>query len=227
MNFASGSVEGIATVVAPVSGPVTRGVVLAHGGSEDGRHCFESEAAALASRGAAVVLPVARIRLDGGIEGFASDVRNAVLTQRAALDLLIESGAPPDHLAFVGHSAGGAQAAILSGVEPRLSRIAILGNGAGPTARAALAQALSQGDAVTSDLVAVTEWFDLAHFVGADRRARLLIQHGRRDPVVPLEAAQELFRAAAQPTTWAEYDCDHGLDAHPRARDARAEFLLR
>jgi len=109
VNFAAGpGVEGIATVVLPVSKSVTLGVVLAHGGSDDGRRFFLSEAAALAAQGAAVILPVIRIRQHEGVDAFAADVRNAVLIERAALDVLVEAGAPPGALSFLGHSAGGA-----------------------------------------------------------------------------------------------------------------------
>jgi len=227
VNFAADcGVEGIATVVLPMSKTVTRGVVLAHGGSDDGRRFFVSEAAALAAQGAAVILPVTRIRLDDGVDAFATDVRNAVLTERAALDVLVEAGAPPGALAFLGHSAGGALGAILSAVEPRLARIAIFGNGAGSLARSALALGLSRGRFFTEDLAAVTDWFDLAHFVGVDRRARLLVQHGRADQTVPMGAGRALFEAAAQPKLWAEYDCDRGLDADPQARKDRAELVM-
>jgi len=109
VSFAAGAgVKGIATVVSPVLETVTRGVVLAHGGSDDGRQFFMAEAAALAAEGAAVILPVARIRQNDGVDAFAADVRNAVLTERAALDVLVEAGAPPDALSFLGHSGGGA-----------------------------------------------------------------------------------------------------------------------
>ena len=227
VNFAADSrVEGTATVVLPISATVTRGVVLAHGGSDDGRRSFVSEAAVLAAQGAAVILPVTRIRPDDGVDAFAADVRNAVLTERAALDVLVEAGAPPGALSFLGHSAGGALGAILSAVEPRLARIAIFGNGAGSLARSALARALSRGRVFTGDLAAVTDWFDLAHFVGVDRRAQLLVQHGRADQTVPIEAGRALLEAAAQPRRWAEYDCDHGLDADPQARKDRAEFVM-
>lgn len=227
VHFAAGSgVEGIATVVLPMLKAVTRGVVLAHGGSGDGRRFFVSEAAALAARGAAVILPVTRIRLGEGVDAFAADVRNAVLTERAALDVLVEAGAPPGALSFLGHSAGGALGAILSAVEPQLARIAIFGNGAGSVARSALARELSRGSVFTEELAAVTDWFDLAHFVGVDRRAQLLVQHGRADRTVPVEAGRALFNAAAQPKLWAEYDWDHGLDADPQARKDRAEFAM-
>jgi len=227
VNFAADcGVEGIATVLLPMSKTVTRGVVLAHGGSDDGRRFFVSEAAALAAQGAAVILPVTRIRQDDGVDAFATDARNAVLTERAALDVLVEAGAPPGALSFLGHSGGGALGAILSAVEPRLARIVIFGNGAGSLARSALALGLSRGCVFTEELAAVTDWFDLAHFVGVDRRAQLLVQHGRADQTVPMEAARALFEAAAPPKLWAEYDWDHGLDADPQARKDRAEFVM-
>lgn len=227
VTFAAGSgVEATATVVLPMSKTVTRGVVLAHGGSNDGRQFFASEAATLAAQGAAVILPVTRIRLDQGADAFAVDVRDAVLTERAALEVLVECGAPAGELAFLGHSAGGALGAILSAVEPRLTRIAIFGNGAGTVARSALARELSRGSVITQELAAVTDWFDLARFVGVDRRAQLLVQHGRADRTVPPEAGRALFDAAAHPKLWVEYDCDHGLDADPQATKDRADLVM-
>ena len=61
VNFAAGSgVVELATVVSPMSQAITRGAVLAHGGTDDGRRFFLSEAVALAAQGAAVILPVMR-----------------------------------------------------------------------------------------------------------------------------------------------------------------------
>lgn len=226
VSFAAGAgVQGIATLVSPVSKTVSRGVVLAHGGSDDGRRFFESEAAALAAQGAAVILPVTRIRQSHGIDAFAADVRNAVLTECAALDVLVEAGAPPAALSFLGHSGGGALGGILCAVEPRLARIVIFGYGAGPLARSGMARGLSRGGGVTEELAAAADWFDLAHFVGVERRAQLLVQHGRADESVPIAAGRALFDVAAPPKLWAEYDWGHGLDADPQARKDRAEFV--
>jgi len=201
-------------------------VVLAHGGSDDGRRFFVSEAAALAAEGAAVILPVTRVRQNDGVAAFAADVRDAVLTERAALDVLVEVGAPPGALSFLGHSGGGALGGILCAVEPRLARIAIFGYGAGPLVRSITALGLSRGGAVTEDLAAVADWFDLAHFVGVERRAQLLVQHGRADQAVPIAAGRALFDAAVAPKLWTEYDWGHGLDADPHARKDRAEFVM-
>lgn len=205
---------------------LTRGVVLAHGGSDDGRRFFLSEAAALAAQGAAVILPVTRRRIDGGVDASASDLRDAVLTERAALDVLIEVGAPPDALSFLGHSAGGSLGAVLSAVEPRLARIGVFGTGAGPWMRSTMARYLARHSAVTQEQMTVAGWFDPGHFVGVERRATLLVQHGRADRTVPIEAGKALFDAAAQPKLWAEYDWGHDLDADPQARKDRADFVM-
>ncbi len=57
-----------ATVVSPLGQRVTRGAVLAHGGTDDGRRFFLSEAAAMAAGGAIVILPVTRMRPQDGID---------------------------------------------------------------------------------------------------------------------------------------------------------------
>ena len=223
---ANEGVHAVATVVLPTSKTVTGGVVLAHGGSDDGRRFFLSEAAALAAQGVAVILPAIRVRQTDGVDAFAADVRNAVRIERAALDVLIEVGAPPGVLSFLGHSGGGALAGILSAVEPRLARIGIFAYGAGVLARSGMARGLSQGGEVTPNVAAATNWFDLGRFVGVERRAQLLVQHGRADQTVPIAAGRALFDAAALPKLWAEYDWDHGLDADPQARTDRARFVM-
>ncbi len=221
-----GGVEGVATVVSPSKGEVVRGVVLAHGGSDDGRRFFVSEAADLACCGAAVILPAVRVRQDSGTDEFATDVRDAVLTERAALDVLIEwAGAPWEELSFLGHSGGGCLGAFLCAVEPRLSRIGIFGYGAGTLARSARAREVRAGRAFAGDVAAVVDWFDAARFVGVERSARLFVQHGRSDRTVPIIEGRALFDAAASPKLWGEYDWDHGLDADPQARKDRADFV--
>lgn len=191
--------EGFATVVLPVTDTVRRGVVLAHGGSQDGRRFFRSEAAALAGQGAVVVLPATRMRTDDGVDTFVADVRVAVLTERAALDVLFEFGTPAEALSFLGHSAGGALGAVLSAVEPRLAGLVIFANGGGVLFRDDLARGLSGGGPVSDGAAAVGRWLDPAHYVGVGRRAKLLIQHGRADQIVPIQAARALFDAAANP----------------------------
>jgi len=215
-----------ATVVSPLGQRVTRGAVLAHGGTDGVRRFFLSEAAAMAAGGAIVILPVTRMRPQDGIDIFAATVRTAVLTERAALDVLVEMGAPPDTLCFLGHSAGGFLGAILAAVEPRLARIVIFSYGAGTLIRTSLATTLSCGGPVTNEMTCAADWFDAARFVAVDRRAELPIQHGRRDRDVPVDAGRKMFDAAAQPKLWLEYDWDHGL-ASERHKDDRAKFVLK
>lgn len=155
-----------------------------------------------------------------------TDVRDAVLTERAALDVLIEwAGAPREELSFLGYSGGGALGAILCAVEPRLSRIGIFGYGAGTLARSARAREIRAGRAFAGDVAADGDWLDAARFVGVERSARLFVQHGRSDRTVPIIQGRALFDAAAFPKLWVEYDWDHGLDADPQARKDRADFV--
>ena len=111
------------------------------------------------------------------------------------MDVLLELGAPPAALSFLGHSAGGFLGAILAAVEPRLRGIAIFGYGAGALVRLTLAADLSGREDGTEESTAVANWFDAARFVAVDRRAELLVQHGRLDRHVPLEAGRALFDA--------------------------------
>ena len=215
-------------MASPAVGVVARGVVLAHGGNDDGRRFFTSEAADLVARGAAVILLVMQLQLESGIEAFAEDIRKVVLIERAALDVLVDwAGAPPGELSFLGHSAGGAIGAVLSAVEPRLARIGIFGYGSGHLARSAWALELANGRIPDEQLAAATDWFDPAHFVGTDRRAHLFVQHGSRDQSVPIQDGRALYEAAASPKSWAEYDWGHDLDALPQARNDRADFIER
>lgn len=115
--------------------------------------------------------------------------------------------------------------AFLCAVEPRLSRIGILGYGAGTLARSARAREIWAGRAFAGDVAAVVDWFDAARFVGVERSARLFVQHGRSGRTVPIIEGRALFDAAASPKLWGGYDWDHGLDADPQARKDRADFV--
>jgi fermentation-respiration switch protein FrsA (DUF1100 family) len=68
---------------------------------------------------------------------------------------------------------------------------------------------------------------DPEHFVAVPGRRELLFQHGLRDDVIPHREARLLYEAAAEPKTWSDYECGHGVDAHPPARAERAAFLER
>jgi pimeloyl-ACP methyl ester carboxylesterase len=73
--------------------------------------------------------------------------------------------------------------------------------------------------------LAALERFDPRHHLPRRHPARLLVQHGRADDTVPIAEARALHAAAGPDARWAEYDCGHGIDAHPEARRDRLAFL--
>jgi dienelactone hydrolase len=200
------------------------GVVYAHGGSEPGKHVFVEQAVELARAGLTVVLPDTSMpsnlpspeRIDEDEHAFG----DAVLAQRRALDVLADRGAP--RFGHFGHSFGGMQGAVLSAVEPRLDAIVIAGMGAG------LVEVLRAEGLTDHAFLARIARLDPVHFVAVPSRRHLLVQQGRADQanrgMLP-EAARKLFDAAAPPKQWAEYDCDHGVDAYPSALADRIAFF--
>ena len=143
-----------------------------------------------------------------------------VLTQRRGLDVLErEYRATP--LGFYGHSAGGAQGALLSAVEPRLDAIVIAAARGGH-----VRWARDEGVTDPEELRAFDR-LDPEHFVAAPGRRELLFQHGLRDEVIPTAEARLLYEAAAAPKTWSEFDCGHGIDGHGLARAERLAFFER
>ncbi len=215
---------GLATMV---SGQERRvGVVLAHGGSDDGHRFFVDEAAQLARRGATVVLPVTRFPPHAEIGEVAEVVRDAVLTELCAVDLLVGQVGPAARLCFLGHSAGGFLGAYLSALEPRLSRVAIFGYGVGTFTRLALHDIHRTGRALVDSDRKHLQWLEPTNYVQVDNARQLMIQQGRYDTEVPMSEGRALFAAAVEPKRWAEYDCGHAIDADPRARADRAAFVF-
>jgi fermentation-respiration switch protein FrsA (DUF1100 family) len=142
----------------------------------------------------------------------------AVVVQRRSLDVL-ESTRQVSGLGFFGHSLGGEQGGILAGVEPRLGAIVIAASGTG------LVDWLRREGYTDEAYLEAMEPLDPIHFVGARRKAHLLFQHGRQDEVFPIESGRALYEAAAEPKTWAEYDCTHSIDAHGPAQADRLAFF--
>ncbi|GGL97881.1 alpha/beta hydrolase [Nakamurella endophytica] len=213
-----------ATVVLPAGGDPVRGVVLAHGGSDDGRRFHVDDGAEMARAGAAVLLPVTRSGPGPDIDVAVAGIRDAVLTLRRALTVLLEWVGAPRDVSYVGHSAGGGQGAYLSAVEPRLRRVVVMSFGAGTMLRIGRGQREASGLPWTDADTAAIDWFDAARYV-AHSSAPLLFQHGRHDPVVPTGEARRLYEAAAEPRQWREYDCDHNVADDRAARVDRAAFL--
>lgn len=204
--------------------PTGTGVIIAHGGSADGRRFFMTEALALAGLGMTVLLPVTELPDHGDVEATGRAIRRHVTAHRRSVDVLetLTGGRGP--LSFYGHSAGGSQGALLSAVEPRIGAFAITSIGSGTVTRLAAAE-LPSGTEATGRYLRFLEQFDPAVPVAVPGRRRLLFQHGRHDPVVRREESLALYRAAAGLTQWREYECGHDPDGDPRAVADRAALF--
>ena len=196
------------------------GIVIAHGGAGPGKHIFLGEAVDLACRGFVVLLADTSYPLDGSTQERVDATRVRVLRQRRGLDVL-EREYRVTAMGFYGHSAGGAQGACLSAVEPRLEAIVIAAARGGH-----LRWAREEGVTDPEELRAFDR-LDPEHFVAAPGGRELLFQQGLRDEVITYSEARRLYEAAAEPKTWSEFDCGHGIDGHAPARAERAAFFER
>jgi dipeptidyl aminopeptidase/acylaminoacyl peptidase len=211
----------VATLLRP-AGPTLGGVVVAHGGSDDGRRYFLDEAAELAEAGMAVLLPATRLPPHGDTLATAAAVARAVRNFRRGLDVLRTYDA--DRLCFFGHSAGAVLGALLAGAEPRLTAVVLAGTGSGTLVRLARAELRQANHPDIDGYLAFLDRFDTRHHV-ARYTGRLLIQHGLRDDTVTTEESTRMRRAAGPSAERVTYDHGHDL-AHPPARRDRRAFLL-
>ncbi|MFL6122624.1 alpha/beta hydrolase family protein [Actinophytocola sp.] len=212
----------VATLVRP-PGPTSGGVLIAHGGSDDGRRFFLSEARELSEAGLTVLLPVTRLPQHGDIAASAAALRRAVGNARRGVELLAEH-TRTDRLCYFGHSGGAATGVLVAAAEPRLSRLVLAGIGNGTVVRVARADLRRAAHPAAEEYLDFLDQYDTRHHIGRFA-GRLLIQYGRNDDTVTADEAEQL-RAAARPgARWAVYDDGHGL-AEPPARRDRKAFLL-
>lgn len=81
--------------------------------------------------------------------------------------------------------------------------------------------------------VAISGWVNRvedwpAGFGAALPRQRILVTHGRWDPLIPIDLARpriERLKSLGAPLAWAEYDKEHGLDPDAELPDLRAHLL--
>ncbi len=206
--------EHVGTLVRP-PGSVLGGVVIAHGGQDDGRRFFLAEAESFAAQGFAVLLPVTRLPDHGDIDASTTAIERSVRTYRWALDVL---SAHTGRLAFFGHSAGAFLGTVLAAADPRVSRYVFAGYGSGALTRLA-------GPRSATYLAAI-ERFDPRHSLSRRHPARVLVQYGRHDDAIRRDEALALHAAAGPDAEWAEYDCGHAVDS-PAARADRLSFITR
>ncbi len=199
-------------VVPPGRGPFPA-VVYAHGDGQD-RLAFLPEATWLAARNVvALVVDQPSVPPAPGsplqrIEGERRRVIRLIVELRRAVDVL-ESLEQVDarRLGFVGYSAGGRSGAILAGVERRLRAFALVSVGAEPVRAYAelMPPALREDGTRLLGDVDPLRWIRRAH------PARLLLQAGRADEIVPRPALERLAAAASRPKEVRWYDGGHGL----------------
>lgn len=215
MELRSG--DDVATLLRP-SGTPNWGIVIAHGGSDDGRHYFLDEAELYASRGAAVVLPVTRFPGHGDPAEVEASIQRSVRTHRWALDVLADEGAP--RLGFYGHSAGAFLGTQLVVADDRVEALVLAGYGSGTGVR------LAALDPVSPAYLEFLERYDPRHHLPRRHPCRVFVQHGRHDVPVPIAEGRAMHAAAGEDARWAEYDCDHGMiTVDPAARRDRLEFF--
>lgn len=213
-----------ATLIAPAQ-PSGAGVILAHGGTDDGRRYFVDEATCLAGSGMTALLPATAFPQHGDQQATTDAIRAAVLTHRRGLDVLTTwVGAGIDRLCYFGHSGGAFQGAILSAVEPRVTALALASAGSGTLNRLAAAQ-LPRGTPATDAYLRFLHRFDPARYVAVPGPRRLLFQHGRDDQTVHRPESLRLFHAAAPPRQWREYPCGHDTATDPQARADRVRLF--
>jgi dienelactone hydrolase len=199
--------------------PNGAGVILAHGGTDDGRHWFVDSGVELAAAGYTVALPATRSRAEPDVAGTERLMRRYVIVHRRALDLLADVTGGT-RLGYYGHSVGALQGALLVTAEPRLRAAVLAAYGSGTLERLIT----EDFGADTPLLPALLAW-DPARLLSAPHEVPLLLQFGRRDESARPDEGEALARAASPPVTTCWYDCDHGIDADPQARADRRAFF--
>lgn len=201
-----------------VRGP--RGVVIAHGGFEGGKHLFRDQLLTMASAGFVTLAADTTFPRSGDRAAVEGAVRGRILTHLRSLDVL-ESSFGVRSFGFFGHSGGASGGAILTAIEPRLKAVTLAGMGSASAERRAEAashtSAAEYFDAIFS--------FDAALYVAVAAPRHLLVQHGRHDTAVTLAEARAMFDAAAPPKTWREYDCGHDVATYAAALADRMSFF--
>lgn len=214
----------VATLVRPASAALG-GVLIAHGGTDDGRRFFLAEAIELAEAGMAVLLPVIRFPPHGDAAESEAAVDRGLRHFQRGLDVLRDD-AGADRLCFFGHSGGAALGAQFAGADDRLEAVVLAGIGAGTVGRHAEADLRRAGHPDIDPYLSFLDRYDPRHHL-ARYPGRLLIQHGRHDDAVTTEESLRMRDAAGPAAQWVSYDDGHGLAEPPARRDRRAFLLSR
>jgi dienelactone hydrolase len=185
------------------------GVIFMHGAGGS-RIDFIDEATALAARGVvalAIDSPFSRSPKPEVQAGRAAPpvTRNLMIRNVKDLvrgfDLLVERyGVSPERLGIVGYSMGVQPAALAAALDPRVKAVVLMAGRAYPSG--------TPGDAEWEVLFGP---LDTVHFVPHLAPARVLLQGGKGDEVIPREEMEQLYAATSEPKEIRWYDTGHEL----------------
>ena len=211
----------LVTPLAPPAGKLA-GIVLAHAAGLRNAE-YLGDAQLLAVKGAAVLLPT--VPLPPNLDSPAATPKlftDAVRAQRRAVDVLLaRSDVDPSRLGFGGHSWGATQAAIMSGVEDRLSAVVI------DATTDRLSEYLAPTGEKRTEYLEVLTRFDAVRYVAMPGRRTLFFQFGTQDREVTNEQADRLAAAAVAPKERRNYPTGHDVVGFPSAQTDRVAFLGR
>jgi dienelactone hydrolase len=231
VTFRSGDRTLSAEIVAPAqAGTRGPGVLFVHwlGDAATTNHKeFESDARALAAKGATCVLldamwsTVVNGKRDwfSTVRSTGSDYRHSieqVVDLRRSLDLLIaQPGVDPERIAYVAHDFGAMYGAVLAGVDPRPRYYVLM---AGTTSFADW-YLLGKKPADVAAYRAQMAPLDPLPYLTRSPARGFLFQFAAHDQYVTAAHATEFFSAAPVPRAMYVYDAHHDLKVPLALRD--------
>lgn len=204
-------------------------------GSEGDRGDMLQEGRAYAQVGVVVLLisaPPARSEPPAPFVEFAPSDRDEqiqlIVDLRRGVDVLIEVGADPERIGYLGYSYGGAMGGQLAGVEHRIRAYVL------DVADGALVEHFTGSDDQNGELsrltpdareawLAAMEPIEPLYFIGHAAPSALFLQSARHDMLVTAEDSERLHEQASEPKEVVWYDSDHFLP--PQAWCDQAEWL--
>ena len=224
MSYASPGGDRVSGIVlVPPGDAAAPGVIFMHGAGGS-RVDFLGDASELAKAGAIAMTidspfsrsPSEQIRAGAAPpatihELMVQNVKDLV----RGLDVLVRHyGADPDRLAVVGYSMGVQQAAIAAALDGRPRAVVLMAGRAHPSQ--------TPGDPAWERRF---ESIDTVHFVPDLAPARVLVQGGERDVVMPRADVEALYEATSEPKQIRWYAAGHALN--PKAGRERVAWLSR
>ena len=211
MSYASPGgdrVSGIVVSPKPAR-PQTAGVIFMHG-SGGTRADFLPDAAKLAERGAVAMTidsPFTRSTDEAVQAGFEDrPTTRKLMIQNVkdlvrGLDVLVERyDVDPARVAIVGYSMGAQPAVLAAAADPRVRALVVMAGRAKPSGPV--------GDPEVDRLFVP---LNTERFIGHVAPARILLQGGRRDAIIPRSEMETLFARASEPKEIRWYDAGHEL----------------